>query len=249
MPDVMIFRRVEKKYRLSPAQRDALLALIGEHLTPDAHGRSTICSLYLDTPDHLIIRNSINARAYKEKLRIRSYGTPGLDDPVFLEIKKKYKGVVYKRRERMTLRQAMAYVERGERPCDTQIMREIDYAMRFYRQPQPAMLVAYERDAYFDAENPDLRITFDMNCRARDTNCRLEKGHQGMLLLPPDAIIMEIKTSGVMPVWLANALSQLGILPGRFSKYGAAYLRSTGLVPAPDFPTSTDLRGEATIHA
>ena len=249
MQDIMIFKRVEKKYRLTPESKAALLNIIGSRLTPDEHGRNTICSLYLDTPDHLIIRNSIIAKAYKEKLRLRSYGTTGMEDLVFLEIKKKNKGVVYKRRERMTLRQAMAYIEQGKRPCDTQIMREIDYAMHFYRQPKPAMLVAYEREAYFDASNPNLRITFDLNCRARDTDCRLEQGHHGTALLPPDAIIMEIKTDGAMPVWLAQALSQCGILPTRFSKYGTAYLRSAGLVPAPSFHQSTELRGDMTANA
>ena len=248
MKDIMIFRRVEKKYRLTPAQKDALLTLIGPHLTPDAHGRNTICSLYLDTPDHLIIRNSIIARVYKEKLRLRSYGTPTLDDHVFLEIKKKFKGVVYKRREVMTLREAMTYIEQGTKPCDTQIMREIDYAMRFYRQPKPMMLIAYEREAYFDAENPDLRITFDTNVRARDTDCRLEYGSHGDYLLPEDVILMEIKTGGAMPVWLAQALSQCGILPGKFSKYGTAYLRNAGLIEAPVY-IRTNTKGDMTIHA
>ena len=248
MKDIMTFRRVEKKYRLNPAQKDALLSLIGPHLTPDAHGRNTICSLYLDTLDHLIIRNSIIARVYKEKLRLRSYGTPTLDDHVFLEIKKKFKGVVYKRREVMTLRAAMAYIEQGTKPCDTQIMREIDYAMRFYRQPKPMMLIAYEREAYFDAENPDLRITFDTDVRARDTDCRLENGSHGDYLLPEDAILMEIKTGGAMPVWLAQALSTCGILPGKFSKYGTAYLRNAGLIEAPVY-IRTNTKGDMTIHA
>lgn len=248
MKDIMIFRRVEKKYRLSPAQKDALLSLIGPHLTPDVHGRNTICSLYLDTPDHLIIRNSIIARAYKEKLRLRSYGTPTMDDHVFLEIKKKFKGVVYKRREVMTLREAMAYIEHGEKPCDSQIMREIDYAMHFYRQPTPRMLIAYEREAYFDNANPDLRITFDTDIRARAADCRLEHGSHGDYLLPEDVIMMEIKTGGAMPVWLAKALSQCGIVPGRFSKYGTAYMRNAGLIPAPEYPRSTT-KGDVAIHA
>ena len=248
MKDIMTFRRVEKKYRLTPAQKDALLAIIGPRLTPDAHGCNTICSLYLDTPDHLIIRNSIIARTYKEKLRLRSYGTPTMDDLVFLEIKKKFKRVVYKRRERMTLREAMAYIEHGEKPCDSQIMREIDYAMHFYRSPKPMMLIAYEREAYFDAENPDLRITFDTNVRARNTDCRLENGSHGEYLLPEDVILMEIKTGGAMPVWLAGALSQYGILPGRFSKYGTAYLRNAGLIEAPVY-IRTNTKGDMTIHA
>lgn len=249
MKDIMIFRRVEKKYRLTPAQKDELLGVIGKHLTPDAHGRNTICSLYLDTPDHLIIRNSIIARTYKEKLRLRSYGTPRMEDHVFLEIKKKFKGVVYKRREVMTLQQAMDYIEHGIKPCDSQIMQEIDYAMHFYRQPKPMMLIAYEREAYFDGENPNLRITFDTNVRARETDCRLESGSHGDYLLPEDTILMEIKTDGAMPVWLAQALSQCSIRPSRFSKYGTAYLRNAGLIDTPAYPRSNTMRGEITIHA
>ena len=231
MKDILIFRRVEKKYRLTPVQKDALLAAVQSHLTPDAHGRSTICSLYLDTPDHLIIRNSIDARVYKEKLRLRSYGTPTPDENAFLEIKKKYKGVVYKRREILPLTKAMDYIAGGARPRDTQIMREIDFAMAFYRQPQPAMLIAYEREAYFDRELPSLRITFDTNVRYRDTDLHLDHGHHGTRLLPEDAILMEIKTDGAMPVWLARALSQHGLLPTSFSKYGTAYKITSGLMP------------------
>lgn len=231
MNDILIFRRVEKKYRLTPVQKDALLQEVAGHLTPDAHGCSTICSLYLDTPEHLLIRNSIDARVYKEKLRLRSYGTPAPDDHVFLEIKKKYKGVVYKRREVLTLAEAMAYIGGGEKPIESQIMSEIDYAMRFYRQPKPAMLIAYEREAYFDRELPSLRLTFDTNVRYRETDLHLDHGHHGTLLLPDDAILMEIKTDGAMPLWLARALSTCGILPTSFSKYGTAYQITTGLMP------------------
>ena len=247
MKDIMIFRRVEKKYRLNPEQKNALLSCIAEHLTPDPHGRSTICSLYLDTPDFLLIRNSIAARVYKEKLRLRSYGTPKMDDHVFLEIKKKFKGVVYKRREVMTLQEAMAYIEHGEKPCDSQIMREIDYAMHFYRQPRPAMLVAYEREAYFDKTDPNLRITFDTNVRARETDCRLENGSHGDYLLPDDTFLMEIKTTGAMPVWLAQALSECAIRPSRFSKYGTAYTRNHGQSAPGTLNTTT--REEVVIHA
>ena len=231
MKDILIFKRVEKKYRLTPAKKAELLGLILPHLTADAHGRSTICSLYLDTPEHLIIRNSIDAKVYKEKLRLRSYGTPTQEDTVFLEIKKKYKGVVYKRREKLPLHEAMAYISGGPPPRDTQIMREIDYAMHFYRQPQPAMLIAYEREAYFDQELPSLRITFDTNVRYREDDLLLQSGHHGTRLLPDDVILMEIKTDGAMPVWLARALSDCDILPTSFSKYGTAYKITTGLMP------------------
>lgn len=231
MDDILIFRRVEKKYRLTPQQKAALLREVGDHLTPDAHGRSTICSLYLDTPEHLLIRNSIDARVYKEKLRLRSYGTPAKEEHVFLEIKKKYKGVVYKRRVVLSLTDAMQYIISGEKPVESQIMSEIDYAMHFYRQPKPAMLIAYEREAYFDQDLPSLRITFDTNIRYRTGDLHLDHGHGGTLLLPDDAILMEIKTDGAMPLWLSHALSRLGILPTSFSKYGTAYQVTQGLIP------------------
>lgn len=230
MNDIFIFRRVEKKYRITPAQKDALMNELQAHLSPDEHGRSTICSLYLDTPEHLLIRNSIDARVYKEKLRLRSYGTPSPEDHVFLEIKKKYKGVVYKRRVVMTLQEAMTYIASGEKPVESQIMSEIDFAMHFYRHPKPAMLIAYERDAYFDRELPTLRLTFDTNVRYRDKDLQLDHGHDGTRLLPEDAILMEIKTDGVMPLWLAQALSRCNILPTSFSKYGTAYQITTGLI-------------------
>lgn len=200
-----------------------LLAEIGEYLTPDTHGISTICSLYLDTPDFLLIRNSIEAKTYKEKLRLRSYGTPNGKDKVFLEIKKKYKGVVYKRRVSMTLKQAEDYLDKGIRPESSQIMDEIDYAMRFYRYPLPKTLIAYERDAYYVKGMPDLRLTFDASVRYRTDDLFLEDGTEGKTILPDGTYILEIKTDGAMPLWLSHALAKYSILPASFSKYGTAY--------------------------
>ena len=223
--DICIFKRIEKKYRLNGSQKQQLLAAIRPYLTPDAHGVSTICSLYLDTPDHLLIRNSIDAKAYKEKLRLRSYGTPGADSTVFLELKKKFDGVVYKRRVSMTLEQAETYLRTGQLPFQSQIMSEIDYAMNFYHHPLPAMMIAYEREAFFVNDLPNVRLTFDTAVRYRETDLLLEHGTAGTPILPEDTYLLEIKTDGAMPLWLAHALDQCGIRPASFSKYGTAYTR------------------------
>ena len=221
--DICIFRRIEKKYRLNGMQKARLLRLVQQELIPDAHGKNTICSLYLDTPDHLLIRNSIEADVYKEKLRLRSYGTPGPHSQVFLEIKKKYEGVVYKRRVSMTLAEAERYLQDGIRPEESQIMSEIDYAIRFYHQPRPAMLIAYEREAYYVKGLPNLRLTFDSAVRYRETDLLLEHGTAGQRILEDDTYLLEIKTDGAMPVWLAQALDVCKIRPTSFSKYGTAY--------------------------
>lgn len=200
-----------------------LIDALGDRLIPDTHGRNTVMSLYLDTPDFLLIRNSITARTYKEKLRIRSYGTPNEDSLVFFEIKKKYKGVVYKRRIKLSLAKAMRYIADGTRPEDSQIMDEIDYAMRFYRGPSPKMLISYERDAFFVKDMPNLRLTFDSGIRYRTGDLFLENGSKGERIIGDDEYILEVKTDGAMPIWLAHALSELSILPSSFSKYGTAY--------------------------
>lgn len=236
--DIFTFKRVEKKYLVTQAEKDMLTAEISEHLIPDPHGRSTICSLYIDTPDYLLIRNSIDARTYKEKLRLRSYGTPKNGDKVFLEIKKKFKGVVYKRRVSMTLKQAEEYLSQGTRPEDSQIMREIDYAMRLYRHPTPRMFIAYERDAYFVKGLPHLRLTFDSNVRYRSDDLLLEDGTEGKPILPEGRYILEVKTDGAMPIWLSHALDKFRILPSSFSKYGTAYREVTSA------EGSTDKKGK-----
>ena len=226
MDTACIFKRIEKKYLLSEAQYEALFQRIGAHLKPDAFGRSTVMSLYLDTPDSRIIRNSIEAVDYKEKLRLRSYGTAGADSTVFLELKKKYGGVVYKRRAAMTLREAERYLRMGIKPFESQIMSELDWAMRLYGRPKAAMLIACEREAWFDEAHPDLRMTFDRNIRYKENELRLDRGSAGIRLLPRDTVLLEIKTAGAMPLWLADALDAESILPGSFSKYGEAYLRT-----------------------
>ena len=226
MDATCVFKRIEKKYLLSEAQQEALFQRIGAQLRPDEYGRSTVLSLYLDTPDRRIIRSSIEAADYKEKLRLRSYGTAKADSTVFLELKKKFGGVVYKRRAAMTLTEAERYLRMGIKPFESQIMSELDWAMELYGRPKGAMLIACEREAWLDEAHPDLRLTFDRNIRCRENELRLDRGSAGTALLPKNTVLLEIKTAGAMPLWLADALDAEGILPGSFSKYGEAYLRT-----------------------
>ena len=92
------FERRELKYRITDAQRAALEAAFDARMVPDEYGESTICNIYYDTADYRLIRAPLEKPAYKEKLRLRSYGVTGPGGEVFLELKKKYKGIVYKRR-------------------------------------------------------------------------------------------------------------------------------------------------------
>ncbi len=221
------FQRKENKYLISKEQQKALLAMIGDHLIIDEYGESTISNIYLDTPQHYLIRESIDVteddKPYKEKVRIRAYGIPGADDNTFIELKKKFKGIVYKRRITTTLAKAERYLKEGVLPEDSQIMREIDWTMKKYGMPAPSIMVFYERLGYFDKDQPCIRITFDRNTRYRMDDLSYEYGTGGKLLFTDDTRIMEIKASGAYPLWLADALDRLNIRKQSFSKVATAY--------------------------
>lgn len=218
-----IFRRVEKKYVLSSQQKEELLAKIENRIVADSYGPSTICNIYYDTIHYDLIRNSMDKPLYKEKVRLRSYNVPKKDSKVFLEIKKKYDGVVYKRRIVATLEEIEAYLEEGEKPkCNEQILQEIEYCFQHYKL-EPMLFLAYDRVAFFERENEDFRITFDTNVVARDYDLRLESGIYGNVVYDKDAYIMEVKSDGGMPMWFVKAINDLKIYPCSFSKYGKVY--------------------------
>lgn len=218
-----IFARTEKKYRLNKAQASDIMKELLKQMVTDERGITTVISVYLDTADDLLIRRSLEKPAYKEKLRIRCYGVPRDASDVFLELKKKFNGRVYKRRVSMQLCDAREYIRTGEHGMeDSQIMRELDYSMKQY-QAVPKACIIYDRLALFGRDDPDLRITFDFNLRGRDFDLDPAMGDWGEPILPEQESIMEIKTNGGMPLWLCRLLSSRRIYPVSFSKYGTFY--------------------------
>lgn len=218
------FARWETKFKISKRQKEELLIKMDSYLIPDDYGKSTIHGLYLDTDDFLLIRNSIEGKTYKEKIRIRSYGTPSKESYVFLEIKKKYKGIVYKRREKMSYQQAMNYIDNDKKPFESQIMNEIDYALKFYHHPKPSFMITYDREAYYIKDYPELRLTFDSNIRYRTENVSLLNGSDGKYILPENEYILEIKSPDAIPLWLVKILDELEIRKQSYSKYKNSYI-------------------------
>ena len=221
-----VFRRIEKKYIVDEPTYEKLIKKLDGHFVKDRYYKSTICNIYYDTPSHQLVRNSIEKPVYKEKLRVRSYGVPNDEDMVFVELKKKYKGVVYKRRIEMTLAQTRDFFAGKEVPHDNpQIENELKYFLKFYEGIAPAMYLSYDRLAYCGAEDPSLRLTFDTHILYREEQKELDKGIWGKELLPAGVRVMEIKIPNAMPLWLSTILDELEIYPASFSKYGTAYLK------------------------
>ncbi|MCI2105991.1 MAG: polyphosphate polymerase domain-containing protein [Intestinimonas sp.] len=219
-----IFKRHELKYLVTDRQRRFLEQALRERMIPDSHGESTICNVYFDTPDFYLIRRSLEKPVYKEKLRLRSYGPVTSEQSVFLELKKKYKGIVYKRRISMEEEAAMNFLCDGAPlPKQSQIGREIEYFLRFYKTLGPAVHLSYDRAAFFSKTDPDLRVTFDKNIRWRATELSLTAQPGGAQILRPGESLMEIKAASAIPLWLAHLLSSCRIYETSFSKYGRAY--------------------------
>lgn len=223
MREQMVFKRYEIKYLLTRAQAEQIKQRMAAHMTADVHGKNTIYSLYYDTPEFLLARRSMDKPVYKEKLRLRSYGTAAPDTQVFVEIKKKYKGVVYKRRISMEKQEADQYLLKGKQVQDNQISREIDFFLKRYERLAPAILLTYEREAFYGRDNHEFRVTFDENILWRDEDMDLEKGIYGERILAEDMTLMEVKTADAIPLWFVEILSELKVYKTSFSKYGNAY--------------------------
>ncbi len=220
----MVFQRYEIKYLITRRQREKLLEIMEPFMELDHYGRSTIRNIYYDTDTFRLVRKSLEKPVYKEKLRVRSYKAAGPEEEVFVELKKKYDSVVYKRRVEISRNLASGYLSRTARPpIKTQITEEIDYFLHFYQTLGPRVFLSYEREAYFTREPSEFRVTFDENILWRNTDLSLGTGVYGTGILEPGQVLMEIKTPGTMPLWMVRALSQEKTRRITFSKYGNAY--------------------------
>jgi hypothetical protein len=220
----MVFKRYEIKYQLTSEQRSRLERLMQAHMEPDRFGATTVRNVYYDTPSLLLARRSAEHPYYKEKLRVRSYAPAGMDDQVFLELKKKCDGIVYKRRCEMTFREADALL-RGERTPATQIERELAFSASRYEGLAPAMFVAYDREAFYATDDHEFRMTFDTKVRTRTHDMDLTATDEADQILDDWLNLLEVKAGGAIPMWLVSFLSAHGIRKVSFSKVGCAWQR------------------------
>lgn len=243
-----IFERKEMKYRLNRAQIENILPVLATRLIPTEYGDTSIRSLYYDTPSYELVARSIEAPLYKEKLRLRVYGNGGdPHTPAFVEIKKKYKGIVYKRRIALPLAAAEAFlsgvpyekavrmfpspgsvaITYSEPAQSRQIANEIAFFIKRHGPLAPSILTMCRRRSLVDPHGSDLRVTIDTHLMANDGGRPQGIGDARFLkpLIPVDEAIMEIKSKAALPLWLASALSEAGAYKRSFSKCGSAYMQ------------------------
>ena len=232
---ITVFKRYEKKYMLTMEQYNALREFLKDYMRYDKYCLNDqsykLYNIYFDSPNNELIRTSVSKPRYKEKLRMRSYFPLREDgDKVFFEIKKKYKGIVTKRRATMKYGEVMEMVRTRQLPksyetasyFDRQVEKEILRMLTHY-DLYPAVYISYDRIAMFGKDDPELRITFDKEVCCRRTNLTLDGDTSGRDIMPPERILMEIKIPNAMPLWLARFLSENKIFNSSFSKYGKEY--------------------------
>jgi len=218
-----IFRRYEAKYLITEAQRETLFGVFLQHMNPDRFESYLVQNLYFDTKHWDIIRTSIEKPLYKEKMRLRCYGEEVLESKVFLELKKKYKGIVHKRRIALSnMRLSGKEIEDIVAEEASQISHELAFHLE-EKQVYERMYISHKRCAFVGAADKGLRVTFDTDVCYRVQGLTFEQPERGTPILSRDTVILEIKTPGGIPLWLARTLSKLKIYPTSFSKYGTCY--------------------------
>lgn len=218
-----VFKRYELKYLLTREQKQRLLEDMAPYMAPDSYGRTTVRNLYFDTESYRLIRHSIERPVYKEKLRLRSYRQLTGQESVFVELKKKYKTVVYKRRLAMPQEQAFAFLAGGPCPVEGQIANELAYFRDYYGDLKPKVFLSYHREAYYGVAGGEFRITFDDDILCRRELLSLALPVWGTPILSEDMVLMELKSPGGIPLWLTQVLTRERIYKTSFSKYGTAY--------------------------
>jgi len=218
-----IFKRYEKKYLITETQNTALKKTISEYMIPDQYGEYQVQNLYYDTDNWDVIRASIEKPAYKEKMRLRCYGEATGESKFYLELKKKYKGVVYKRRIEIPAQSLIGSSVRGiVAGTLSQISKELDFYLQSNGVAEK-IYIGYQRTAFAGIEDDGLRVTFDTDVRFRLDDLNFSNSTTGQCILPESKILMEVKTLGGMPLWMAGALSENEVFPTSFSKFGTCY--------------------------
>ncbi len=222
-----IFTRREQKYLITRTQYEMLVELMMPYMRYDkfgVNGRYTVTSLYFENRSHQIYFETKNKLEFRQKLRLRIYDDTDINGTAFFEIKQKHNRVVNKRRTALPLKEAYRYIyywpDRLEsyRPSNLQIMKEIHHFRTFYGL-EPEMVISYDRHAFHCLDDPDLRVTFDFNLRCRSDDLQIEHGPHGAHFIAPDLVILEVKVTHSVPLWLTRFLQILNCEQRGASKF------------------------------
>jgi len=242
MPDKLTDRtlrcRHELKYHISESKAEAIAQFIKPYLQLDRYcklhrsGDYPIVSLYLDSNDLQLCRESLGGHKNRFKLRIRSY-TDEPDYPRFLEIKRRINTIIMKSRARVmhsdvpTLLAAL-HLPSQNYTADTETINQFQFYMNNIKA-RPAVLVRYMRQAYEGGLENRVRVTFDRELAYHVTSLpevRLAGGAWQRNSYTLGGVILEIKFTAHYPVWLNRMVKCFNLRQQSISKYASSIKES-----------------------
>ncbi len=242
MPDKLTDRtlrcRHELKYHISESKAEAVAQFIKPYIQLDRYcklhrsGDYPIVSLYLDSGDLQLCRESLGGHKNRFKLRIRSY-TDEPDYPRFLEIKRRINTIIMKSRARVMDRDVPTLLAGLPLPpqnytADTETINQFQFYMNNIRA-RPAVLVRYTRQAYEGGLENRVRVTFDRELAYHVTSLpevRLAGGAWQRNSFTLGGVILEVKFTAHYPVWLSRMVKYFNLRQQSISKYASSIKES-----------------------
>ncbi len=234
--------RHEAKYIVEPRLIPQIREFIRPFCVPDPNADGDppeyhITTLQLDSFTLALHRAKDLEAVNRFKLRCRTYGLEGTS-PVFLEIKRKIKGIIVKSRVVIPREYWGPGLFQREFPSDLPFRsrHERFNFIEFRRlmhvlDARPVMLIRYTRESYMGRNDTYARITFDRRlcyCPAQGwalppQGVRWRPMDSSMALRRPySGFILELKAYRDAPEWMVEMTERFNLVRTGFCKYSTA---------------------------
>jgi hypothetical protein len=237
----MLGCRFELKYLITEVEAAAIGRYVRAFMQPDRYSRLQrggmypIVSLYLDSPDLQLCRETLTGRKNRFKLRIRSY-TDEPEYPRFFEIKRRVNRVIIKSRAAVMDEGVVSLLAGGRlQPQGYNTDETVLQQFQFYVASigaGPIVLVRYTRQAFESTGRNRVRVTFDRGLCYKMTSrhsVRLSGPGWQHNELTIGHVILEIKFTGVYPPWLSRMSAQFNLDQRSVSKYATSIEQACAL--------------------
>ncbi len=228
----------ELKYLISESKACAIAQYIKPYIPLDKYSKLhrgwayPIVSLYLDSNDFLLCRESLTGQKNRFKLRVRSY-TDQPDYPRFFEIKRRINNIIMKSRARIAHKNIAPLLSGFSLPTqdynvDEDALKQFQLYMKIINA-RPTILIRYMRQAYERDSGNKTRITFDRQLAYKVTHSP-EVNFNGQAWqrspLTVGKVILEIKIKGHYPAWLSRMVKYFDLRQQSISKYATSIKQS-----------------------
>jgi len=236
MADNTLFCRYELKYRISESKAEAVEQFIKPYIHLDRYAKLQpdrtypIASLYLDSQDLKLCRESLTGKKNRFKLRIRSYSDDP-DTPCFVEIKRRLNNIIIKGRVRVTNDNVATLLSGRSLPpqkykTDEHTLRQFQLYMHCINAG-PVIRVRYNRKAYEDDSDNRVRVTFDRQlCYKTGSEPIIMFNDIGWQRHRHGSVILELKFTSRYPAWLSGMVKYFDLQRQSVSKYASSIKES-----------------------